>query len=241
MTYNGTTHIQKRAAMVGRRKKPIRLRNPSACISSGCIPSLVPGEAGKSHWFAGVLQREMLVILTADPNNLGIDGEADPIEWSDGRYWHTFRPQYTVLRQGVSPSVVEVQWAAKVVKFGLLEVLEFIQPFVRTAGYEGIELWTDSQIRDPVRFANATLLRSVASEKFDTKLLEHIRRDAHRAGGPISIGHLKNGMAGERSAFRAVAHLIRHGELVPSDSRRLIDDALTVTAISIMNQKGNLK
>lgn len=239
MTYSGGVDIQKRVDMVGRREVPIRLGNPSTYISSGCVPSLLPGNRGKSHWFAGVLQREMLVILNVDPDNVFLEDEALPIPWNDGRHHYTFRPQFTVLRQGQVRYIIAVQWAAKVVKFGLLDILGSIQPFARAAGYQGIELWTDSQIRDPVRLANASLLFSVIPEKFDPHLIEDIRREAHKAGGPISIGRLRAAIRQQTRAFGAIAHLIGSGELVATDARRPIDDDLVVTALSLSIPREN--
>lgn len=130
---------------------------------------------------------------------------------------------------------------AVVLKYGLREILGLIEPFARAQGYDRIELWTDSQIRNPVRIANSNLLHSVGSEEFEPALLERILQCAHKLGRATTIGEIRQNMGPQEQLFRAVAKLIWSTKLVADDPGRLIDNKLGVTALTLLKNNGQVK
>lgn len=234
-------HMRRRAAKVGRRAVRITRSKPSAYIASGFVPSILPNDEGQCIWFEGSLEREMLVQLNTDRDSVKIDGNAPTFAWTDGLHWYDYRPQYVVQRHNGRKSIVAIHWGAVVLKYGLREVLALIEPFAREEGYNGIELWTDSQIRHPVRIANSNLLHSVASEKFEPALLERVLECAHKCGEAVPIGRLRRSAGTDVPSFRAIAKLISIADLVPIDPDQLIDDRLVVTARTILKLNGEFK
>ena len=203
-----------RRPRAGRNAVPIRLSNPSACKSSGLVDSILPTDSRPAYWFEGVLQREALTILQTEGNVAWIREDAPGFRWTDGKSWHDYRPTLVAGRPNGDKDIVEIQWAALAEKLGTARLIEkYVQPFALKVGYSSVSLWTDVEIRDPVRIANAALLHSTAKDRPDTRLVDRLLgclRDAPEGQRVVDL----LGRAGTGTqAFRTVAHLVWRGDV----------------------------
>jgi hypothetical protein len=208
-----------RRVRIGARATPIRLGNPSRRVASGLSPVSMNELHAKQVWFDGALEREILPQLTVDPRTVAIEQGLAPIQWSDGKRWRIYRPRFSVRRKDGNVVLIEVAWAAVAEAGDLRRELGLVDPFVRNVGFSGIELYTDVQIRDPVRRYNAYLLRRAANQPPDMGVLEKATVRAHAAGGAVAGRQLVDGLAEGPKALLALARLIFDGRLRLADPK----------------------
>ncbi|WP_188577940.1 hypothetical protein [Azorhizobium oxalatiphilum] len=96
------------------------------------------------------------------------------------------------------------------------------------AGYDAVEIWTETEIKAGNRLANALLVGHARCVDADQMHLHAVRTAIDRLGGKASIRDLRISCGLGNQAFRAIIKLIAMRELKPINANDILDDFAVV-------------
>lgn len=198
----------------------------------GYVPSAKPGNKYRLVGYESILERDFIQLVEDDKAVVRYDEQPGLFKWRNGINTYKYHPDFALFLDSGRRICVEIKPYSKMRDPLLVEAYEMIgEQIVSSGRFEAFQIWTDREIRDPVRLLNAEIRNSERRPyvDFDSDLAaQQALRDC---GGRASVRRLRELSGLGAGAFRTIVRLIALGRISCVDATCLIEDG-TIVEIS---------
>jgi hypothetical protein len=199
----------------------------------GYVPSAKPGNDYRLVGYESLLERDFIHLAEDDPAIVSYREQDEPFEFRIGPERHKHWPDFALTLADGRRVCVAVKPAAVIRKRNLGPVFEAIGDGALTSGrFDVFQVWTDVEIREPVRLRNARLRNTERGPYEDLQADLAVESALHALGGRASVLQLRDASGLGETSFRAVVRLMARGCIAPVDPAVLIEDRTIVSSPS---------
>jgi hypothetical protein len=202
-----------------------RIVTRSRTTFRGYVPSAKPGNDFRLVGYESLLERDFIHLLEDDGSVDAYREQAEPFEFRIGHERHRHWPDFALDLADGCRVCVAVKPAAVIRNRNLGPVFEAIADGALATGrFDTFQVWTDVEIREPVRLRNARLRNTERGPYENLQADLAIRSALVRLGGRASVVRLREASGLGSSSFRAVVRSIACGGISTVDAGALIED-----------------